>query len=344
MAKWALAISAFAFALAQNPPAPPVAPPAGEAQNPAASTPKLPDASGVFRLPSRFPDEPEKPASPKPEEPKQLVFEYTGKPIRLPFTCTDEDIQGFGMTCTEQDPCPIYLELAGAQPLGQKTFLTGNLHNGSATMYSILLASEDGGKKWVEGFERIRTAGLDQVQFIDFETGWISGQMLLALPRDPFFLVTTDGGKSWRQRPVFSETRLGVVEQFHFSSRTEGLMIFDRQASAEGNSRFELHESKTGGDSWMIRQVSARPIKLSAAKQMTGNADWRLGTDSRAGAHTVEKRSDGKWNRMASFSVRVGDCKPSPSAIPAPPAEPVAAPAPPPPPRRTPAQKPTLKK
>ena len=56
-------------------------------------------------------------------------------------------------------------------------------------MWSILLASEDNGKTWAEVYDRQRSTGLEQIQFFDFERGWIGGQQLLSLPRDPFLFL-----------------------------------------------------------------------------------------------------------------------------------------------------------
>ena len=117
-------------------------------------------------------------------------------------------------SCTAAEPCPVYVELTALEVIGPKVFVTGNLHTERSTLASLLVASEDGGRSWSEPAARIRTASLDQIQFIDFETGWISGQTVQGRPRDPFFLVTTDGGKSWRQRFVFDESHPGVIEQF----------------------------------------------------------------------------------------------------------------------------------
>jgi hypothetical protein len=326
------AIAAFGIALMGQSPAPPTP-----------ESPK-PEAGAVFRV-ERYPkDEP--PPPPKVEEPKEVVLENTGQPIKVPFACTEADISQFGMTCTDRDPCPVFMELAAIQPLGSKIFLTGNLHNGSTTMYSMLLASDDAGKTWREPVERIKSGGLDQVEFFDFENGWISGQILLSMPRDPFFLVTTDGGKNWRRRPVFSESRVAAIEQFHFDSKTQGSLIIDRTQGAE-TPRYEHHESMTGGESWSVREVSGRALRLKTARA-PGNTDWRLEPDAKLKAHAVQKRTDGKWARVALFTVQVGECKPALAALPEPPpqAEPAAQPAPSRAPARRPASptNPTLKK
>jgi hypothetical protein len=129
---------------------------------------------GVFRLPAPY-EAPKETAPAKPEEPKKTVLTYAGKPLTIPFACTEDDIQAHGMTCTEESPCPIYAELAHVHPLGSKIFIAGNLHDGSSTLYSLLLVSEDEGRTWSEPMERTKGAGLDQIQFVDFESGWISG-------------------------------------------------------------------------------------------------------------------------------------------------------------------------
>ena len=316
-------------------------------QSPAPRAPEAPkqEAGGVFKV-DRYPKD-EAPSAPKAEEPKEVVLENKGQPIKLPFTCTDADISAFGMTCSERDPCPVYFEAAGLQPLGPRIFVTGNLHNGSTTMYSMLLASDDGGQTWKEPVERIKSGGLDQIEFFDFENGWISGQILLSMPRDPFFLVTTDGGRNWRKRSVFSESRVASIEQFHFESKSQGSLIIDRTQGAE-TPRFEHLDSMTGGESWNIKEVSSRALRLKAPKNTTGNADWRLDADDKLRAHRILRRADGKWSTVAMFSVHVGECRPTVSLIAEPPPAPESAVQPPAsraPVRRTaPATNPTLKK
>src|ERR1700722_8307458 len=118
--------------------------------------------------------------------PKEAVLENTGKPMLAPFQCSEEDIQSFGLTCTEEEPCPIYLELDSFEPVGAQLFVSGNIHSTSATMYSIVLSSSDGGKTWREPFARIRGATLDRILFVDFEHGWIAGETVNPISRDPF--------------------------------------------------------------------------------------------------------------------------------------------------------------
>src|SRR6059058_1583320 len=87
-------------------------------------------------------------APPAPAPPP--VLENSGKPMLLPFKCTDEDIQASGLTCSEEDPCPIYLELTAVEGAGHRLLVAGNLHTSAVTVFSTLLASEDGGRTWRE--------------------------------------------------------------------------------------------------------------------------------------------------------------------------------------------------
>ena len=300
-----LGLAWFAVAMAQVP-------------SPPAKRPAPANDPGVFRLPSAFPPEHEPEAKPKaPEVPKPVILENAGKPMRLPFACSDEDMISTGMTCTIEEPCAVYLELAAIYGLNSRIYLAGNLHNGASTMYSVLLMSEDNGKTFIEPFERLRLGGLDRIQFIDNDTGWVSGGTLLALPRDPFFLLTTDGGKNWRHRPVFAETKIGTIEQFSFQSKSAGVLLIDRGQGAEGGGRYERHETMTGADSWMVREVNARPLQIKPPPPPA--ADWRLQADARTKAHGVERRVGERWERVASFQVQVGECKPSVNPLEAPP-------------------------
>ena len=151
----------------------------------------------------------------------------SGKPILVPFQCTDEDIRSAGLTCSEQDPCPVYLELAAVESTGIRIFAAGNIHTSNATLSTILLGTEDNGLTWREVHERVRGAGLDRLQFAGVETGWTSGLSFSPLPQDPFLLATTDGGKTWRSHAIFNETRFGSIQQFYFENKTSASLVID---------------------------------------------------------------------------------------------------------------------
>ena len=235
----------------------------------------------------------------------QSSLENTGKPMHVPFECTEADTQVSGLSCSEEEPCPVYLELGNIEAVGNKLFLPGNLHSPTLTLYSILLASDDAGKTWSEPHPRIRFAGLDQIQFIDFQNGWISGANLQSAPRDPFLLLTTDGGKTWRQRPIYEDSRLGVIERFWFDSPQEGTMLVD--ARLESN-RHELYETRAGGESWSLREASANPIRFPRTRE-PGASGWRIRPDAATNSYAIEKSEGGRWQKVASFLVNIGSCK-----------------------------------
>ncbi len=261
------------------------------------------------------------------QAPKPL-FENTGKPIPLPFTCGEDLMRAFGLTCTVQQPCPVYLELAAVEAVGNRIFAGGNFHTESATLESVLLASDDGGKIWHEAHERIRGAGVDRIEFFDLEHGWASGQTLGAIPRDPFFLLTNDGGKAWRARPVSEESRAGSIESFQFDSATHGLVWIDRGRAAGEGSRWELYETTTGGDVWTLREATGKaPANVGRGAPTEA---WRVVADGCSRSYRVEKQAAaGRWQAAAAFLIRAGECRQTEAPLPPAPEEaPVPAPKP----------------
>ena len=244
--------------------------------------------------------------------------------IRLPYQCSDEDRTASGLHCTEEEPCPVYLELAAVEPVGARLFVVGNIHTGSVTLQSVVVASADAGKTWSEPFERLRGASLDRIQFFDYATGWISGQIVQPLPRDPFFLLTTDGGATWRRRPVFSESRTGAVERFQFDARTDGTLWIDRSRSGEAGAAYERYETTSGGESWTLREAMSRP-PAAAPGEKERDTGWRLRPDGATRSYRLERRSEKQWQMVAAFLIPMGECAPPAGSLPEPPE-----PAPPP--------------
>ena len=227
------------------------------------------------------------------------------EPIRLENVCTPADEDTFGLTCDEDNPCPVFLEFSTVDVNGSTLVVTGDLHTVTTTMYGLLLQSEDGGKTWTEPNKRLRSSSLEEIQFLDFQHGWISGMKLEPLPRDPFFLSTTDGGKSWRQVPVFEDAEFGSIQQFWFETANNGELVMDRSQGAAG--RYERYVSMTGGASWELQQTDSKPIRLPRAKPKE-NASWRVRAD--AEAYRVERRtSTNAWETAARFPIHAGDCK-----------------------------------
>lgn len=226
--------------------------------------------------------------------------------VKIPFTCTMADMEAFGLTCTPEEPCPVYADLAAVDALSGRLFVTGNLHTVSATLYGLLLVSDDGGKTWTEPVKRERWNAFDQIQFVDLQHGWVSGVVLQPLPKDPFLLLTSDAGKTWNPRPLFDESRFGSIQQFWFENAKTGELLVDR---SQGNvQRFERYETQSGGDSWEAKEVSNKAIKLASAKPRE-NPTWRLRTDPASKSFRVEQRTTQGWSLASSFEIHVGDCK-----------------------------------
>jgi hypothetical protein len=249
------------------------------------------------------------------------------KPFEAVAFCSPEKVQNLSLPCSAEEPCPLFLELAATEQVGPRIVVTGNIHTGSTTLESILLISDDGGRTWTEPHARVAASVLDNIQFLDIESGWINGHVLTNVPRDPFFLLTTDGGKTWRKRPVTSESRTGAVEQFWFDSRTSGRLTLDRLRGAENGLRYEMWESMTAGESWSIRQVDSRPLPFKRPERAP---TLRLVTDAKTKTYRLERRDGENWTAVSAFSVSAGQCKPEApaqlEAPPPPPAEPEPAP------------------
>jgi photosystem II stability/assembly factor-like uncharacterized protein len=226
--------------------------------------------------------------------------------VKIAYECSEADVDAFGLTCSSDRPCAVYLEISSVEGSGNRIFATGNLHTSDRTLYSLLLMSDDNGLTWNEPHTRIRSAALEQVQFLDLQTGWISGESVDPLPRNPFFLLTTDGGRTWRQRPVFDDTKVGSVSQFYFVSKSAGQFILD--ASRGKNIRQELYESNTGGESWEMKQTSNAALHLASAKPAS-TLTWRARADAASGAYRLERGGGREWESVASFPIHVADCK-----------------------------------
>jgi hypothetical protein len=229
----------------------------------------------------------------------QTPLENSGKPMRVLYECTAEDTQVAGLGCSEGDPCPVYLELENVDAAGNELFVTGNLHTPMATLYSILLASDDEGKTWTEPHPRLRASGLDQIEFLDKQNGWISGANLQGAPRDPFFLTTADGGKSWSQRQIFGETRVSTIESFYFDTPMHGTVFIDATLD---NGMHEIYQTQDGGNTWSVQPGAAK------AKPHAAFA-WRVRTDAATRSYVIEKSESNRWQKVASFLVNIASCK-----------------------------------
>jgi hypothetical protein len=86
-------------------------------------------------------------------------------------------------------------------------------------------------------------------------------------------------------------------------------MAIDRGRAGENGLRYELWESLTGGDSWSIRQVDARPIPFPGGDSPRAKP-LRIRTDAGSKTFRIEKQDGSQWRPLASFAVALGQCKP----------------------------------
>ncbi len=212
------------------------------------------------------------------------------------------------MTCSDSEPCPVYLELGSIAAREKQIFVAGDVHSTSATLSSILLQSSDAGATWKETAPRLRGAELDQLQVSDAQHAWAAGATQYPLTRDPFVLATTDGGVTWKQTAIGEEGAAGSVQRFWFDSPRHGELILDK-GKASGGGRYISYESDNGGDTWtLVRAVGKLPeLKSTAVGQQV--ADWRIETGKDGKALQIEQRAGDRWWPVASFLIEVANCR-----------------------------------
>ncbi len=258
-------------------------------------------AGGAMQAPSEQ-------ASSQEEETGPFKLVYKGEPLVAQLQCDGDHFQRAATVCSDATPCELYLELTGLEQAAERVFLIGNLHTLSATVSSILLASDDEGMSWYEPYPRL-AAGFESIQFVDNENGWIGGQEgQLDSSSRPFLLRTGNGGVRWRRYDIWTdEDRPGAILDFYFDTEKHGLLSIDLLTSETDS--YELYESMNGGLSWGIRQISDRQAKLKNIPLVGRQLDWRLGEDGGKAVYVVERRRGEEWNAQVEFSVRVGTCR-----------------------------------
>ena len=219
-------------------------------------------------------------------------------PVEVPYGCPQEDIDSFGLSCEPEDPCAVFLELSSAESAGERMFVVGDLHTETTTLYGVVLASEDSGKTWTEPLPRMRAVSFEQIEFLDLAHGWIGGQTIEPLPRDPFLMITADGGKSWRKKAIFEDSQFGALAQFSFDSPTSGRVVI------EHSGKDDVYQTNTGGESWELEQITKGGVKLERHGPL---AQLRLRADGKV--FHLERRGDQSWEPVARFNIHVADCK-----------------------------------
>jgi hypothetical protein len=279
---------------------------------PAQATFEIPSTTanpGIFR-----PEKP--PEEPKEQGPVQLV--YDGTPLKLPTNCRPENFLLAGEVCGEDTPCDLLLELVAVTNIYDRVLAIGNLHTNAATIASVLVRSDDAGKTWLEAAERVGAAGLEMIQMLDDQHGWIGGQQATQdHSHTPFLLITSDGGKNWVRRPIWSgdEDRNGAVLEIYFDDPQHGHLIIDRLTS-DGDP-YELYESLNGGLSWTIREISSE--KPQIRRRLTPEPvteTWRLRESSESQGFEIQRLVSGEWSKAAEFAATIGSCRSMEAEVP----------------------------
>jgi hypothetical protein len=223
-------------------------------------------------------------------------------PVHVDYTCPAEDVDFFGLTCSEDRPCPVFFEVSAVDSIGSHIFVAGDIHTATTTLFGVVLSTDDGGATWNEAIQRLRSASFEQFQFIG-DHGWLSGHRLEPLPKDPFMMLTNDAGKNWRQRPLFEESRFGSITQYIFDSPTTGELIFDDSVGKTTNQ--ELYGTMTGGDNWNLKQTSTKPLQLKTQKP----SEWAVSAARGSTTYLIEHIVNGKKEASVRFLIHIGDCK-----------------------------------
>ncbi|MDP8990397.1 MAG: hypothetical protein M3N41_10010, partial [Acidobacteriota bacterium] len=71
--------------------------------------------------------------------------------------------------------------------------------------------------------------------------------------------------------------------------------------------RQELYASMTGGDSWELKEVSNKPLRLKSMRP-PNQGGWRVRADALHGAYLLERGAGKNWETVASFPIHVADC------------------------------------
>lgn len=224
-------------------------------------------------------------------------------PVHVDYACTPEDIDSFGLSCSEDQPCPVFFEVSAVDSFGSHLFVAGDIHTSTTTLYGVVLSTDDAGATWSEAIARPRSTEFEEFQVIG-NRAWLSGQRVEPLPKDPFFLITTDDGKTWRQKPLFEETRFGSIAQFWFSSPENGELIFDDSVGKATNQ--ELYGTTSGGENWEVKQKSTKALRLAAAR---ANSSWKISAPPASTAYLIEHVVNGQKQTVARFLIHIGDCK-----------------------------------
>ena len=214
----------------------------------------------------------------------------------------------YGMSCTEDEPCAVYLELTAVESAGSKLFVSQAICTPArTTLWSILLTSEDNGQSWKRTIQQVAWRGTRTDTVPRLSPPASSPDTRPArLPKDPFFLRTSDGGKTWSRLPLFEDGAVGLIEQFRFESATRGTVAVDRGRPGVGRyvQRWRRKTAQNPGPSGNLAAdapASGPPAIPRRWFESSPNANPK--------SFRIERRESGAWRTAAAFFVAAGACQ-----------------------------------
>lgn len=223
--------------------------------------------------------------------------------VHVDYACTQEDVDSFGLSCSEDQPCPVFFEISAVDSFGSRVFVAGDIHTATTILYGVLLSTDDGGASWSEAIPRRRGTAFEQFQIIG-NNGWLSGHEVDSLSKDPFFLITTDAGKSWHEKALFDDSRFGSIAQFWFDTPATGQLIVDDSVGKTIDQ--ELYATNTGGEGWELREKSTSALHLKTPRPAP---NWVATAASGSPHYVIERNANGRKEPFARFLIHIGDCK-----------------------------------
>jgi hypothetical protein len=224
---------------------------------------------------------------PKPE-PSTSTLRYSGDTIVLE-ACQSTD-------GTPTSPAELQLKTAGQ--VGGRIFAGGSFHSKDRVISSVLLATDDGGRSWIEAAPRYRETELGAAQVSDLRV-WIAAHRQTGDgPLDPFFLFTFDSGLHWRRIPLRPYSEAGRITSFHFREDGNGFALVREPGPVRSVAKRFV--TADGANSWVLTEAEEPSIP--------GTQPNRIRIQESADEFRIQVRDEKTWTTVSRISWSAGVC------------------------------------